>query len=127
MGSLGFLLRRRTRNMKLSLVVVAVILAVLISSCEGQKGGAKSAMRNGGRGGSGRGRGRTSMGRDNSGGRGQDDIFGNGTGRKSCVGLCYLRKLQGKPPLEEKKEQRRPCVGLCYREKLRKLRASKKN
>merc|ERR1712062_943274 len=39
-------------NMKLSLVVVAVILAVLISSCEAQKGGAKSAMRNRGRGGS---------------------------------------------------------------------------
>merc|ERR1712001_157309 len=128
MGSLGFLLRRRTRNMKLSLVVVAVILAVLISSCEGQKGGAKSAMRNRGRGGGGRGR--SSMGRNNygdSGSRGQDDIFGNGTGRKACVGLCYLRKLQGKPPLEEKKAPRKPCVGLCYREKLRKLRASKKN
>ena len=59
-------------------VAVAVILAVLISSCEGQKGGAKSAMRNRGRGGSGRGR--SSMGRNNygdSGSRGQDDIFGN--------------------------------------------------
>ena len=59
-------------------VAVAVILAVLISSCEGQKGGAKSAMRNRGRGGSGRGR--SSMGRNNYGGsgsRGQDDIFGN--------------------------------------------------
>merc|ERR1712186_227251 len=65
-------------NMKFSLVAVAVILAVLISSCEGQKGGAKSAMRNRGRGGSGRGR--SSMGRNNygdSGSRGQDDIFGN--------------------------------------------------
>merc|ERR1712226_1657798 len=102
MGSLGFPVRRRTRNMKLSLVVVAVILAVLISSCEGQKGGAKSAMRNRGRGGS-------------------------GSGRKSCVGLCFLRKLQGKPPMPEKKEQRKPCVGLCYREKLRKMRASRKN
>ena len=72
-------------------VVVAVILAVLISSCEGQKGGAKSAMRNRGRGGSGRGR--STMGRNNgnNGGRGQDDIFGNGSGRKSCVGLCFLR------------------------------------
>merc|ERR1711953_118194 len=97
-------------NMKLSLVVVAVILAVLISTCEGQKGGAKSSM------------GRNNYG--DSGSRGQDDIFGNGTGRKACVGLCYLRKLQGKPPLEEKKEPRKPCVGLCY---LKKLRASKKN
>merc|ERR1712083_222986 len=119
MGSLGFLLRRRTRKMKLSLVVVAVILAVLISSCEAQKGGAKSAMRNRGRGG--RGRGRSPMGRNNYGDSGSqrtDDIFGNGTGRKACVGLCYLRKLQGKPPVPEKKEQRKPCVGLCYREKL---------
>merc|ERR1711934_276713 len=127
MGSLGFLVGRRTRNMKLSLVVVAVILAVLISSCEGQKGGAKSAMRNRGRGGIGRGR--STMGRNNgnNGVRGQDDIFGNGSGRKSCVGLCFLRKLQGKPPMPEKKEQRKPCVGLCYREKLRKMRASRKN
>merc|ERR1711863_242314 len=115
-------------NMKFSLVAVAVILAVLISSCEGQKGGTKSAMGNRGRGGSGRGR--SSMGRNNygdSGSRGADENFGNGTGKKACVGLCYLRKLQGKPPMEEKKAVRKPCVGLCYREKLRKLRASKKN
>ena len=34
------------------------------------------------------------MGRNNGssgGGRGADDIFGNGSGRKACVGLCYLR------------------------------------
>merc|ERR1711953_1562314 len=114
-------------NMKLSLVVVAVILAVLISSCEAQKGGAKSAMRNRGRGGSsGRGgtRGRNNYG--DSSARGPDDKFGNGTGRRACVGLCYLRKLQGKPPKEEKAERRKPCVGLCYREKLRKLRESRK-
>merc|ERR1712038_331567 len=127
MGSLGFLLRRRTRNMKLSLVVVAVILAVLISSCEGQKGGAKSAMRNRGRGGGSRGR--SSMGRNNGssgGGRGADDIFGNGSGRKACVGLCYLRKLQGKAPLPERKP-RTACVGLCYLKKIRALRAAKKD
>lgn len=73
-------------------VVVAVILAVLISDCEAQKGGAKSAMRNRGRGGSGRGG--SSRGRYNnadSGNRGQDDIFGNGSGRRACVGLCFLR------------------------------------
>ena len=73
-------------------VVVAVILAVLISSCEAQKGGAKSAMRNRGRGGSsGRGgtRGRNNYG--DSSARGPDDKFGNGTGRRACVGLCYLR------------------------------------
>ena len=73
-------------------VAVAVILAVLISSCEAQKGGAKSAMRNRGRGGS-SGRG-GSRGRNNyadSGSRGPDDNFGNGTGRRACVGLCYLR------------------------------------
>merc|ERR1712066_375067 len=109
-------------NMKLSLVAVAVILAVLISSCEAQKGGAKSAMRNRGRGGS-SGRG-GSRGRNNyadSGSRGPDDNFGNGTGRRACVGLCYLRKLQGKPPLPERKE-RKACVGLCY---LKKMRASR--
>merc|ERR1712048_760993 len=113
-------------NMKLSLVAVAVILAVLISSCEAQKGGAKSAMRNRGRGGS-SGRGGSRRGNNNP-SRGPDDKFGNGTGRRACVGLCYLRKLQGKPPREEKNpEERRPCVGLCYREKLRKLRESRKN
>merc|ERR1711874_283736 len=53
-----------------------------------------------------------------------EDSFGNGTGRRACVGLCYLRKLQGKPPVPEKKEARRPCIGLCYREKLRALRAA---
>merc|ERR1712183_476441 len=83
MGSLGFLLRRRTRKMKLSLVVVAVILAVLISSCEAQKGGAKSAMRNRGRGGSSRAGGgrRGNSYSDNN--RGPDDKFGNGTGRRA--------------------------------------------
>merc|ERR1712110_1059816 len=127
MGGSDTTKERPLGKMKISMVVVAVILAVLISSCEGQKGGAKSAMRNRGRGGSGRGR--STMGRNNgnNGGRGQDDIFGNGSGRKSCVGLCFLRKLQGKPPMPEKKEQRKPCVGLCYREKLRKMRASRKN
>jgi len=101
-----------------------VVLAVLISSCEGQKGGAKSAMRNRGRGGSGRGR--PSMNRNNygDGGRGGDETFGNGTGRRACVGLCYLRKLQGKPPLPEKKP-RRACVGLCYLKKIRALKSGK--
>merc|ERR1712241_1104130 len=119
-------LRRRTQKMKLSLVVVAVILAVLISSCEAQKGGAKSAMRNRGRGGGSRtgGSRRGNSYSDNN--RGPDDKFGNGTGRRACVGLCFLRKLRGKPPLA-KAAERKPCVGLCYREKLRKLRESRKN
>merc|ERR1712087_255254 len=120
MGNLGLLSRRRTRKYE--------VVIVLISDCEAQKGGAESAMRNRGRGGSGRGG--SSRGRYNnadSGNRGQDDIFGNGSGRRACVGLCFLRKLQGKPPLNEEKAQRKPCVGLCYREKLRKLRDSRKN
>merc|ERR1711981_1297347 len=115
-------------KMKLSMAVIAVVLAVLISSCEGQKGGAKSAMRNRGRGGSGRGR--SPMSRNNygdGGNRGPDgDTFGNGTGRKACVGLCYLRKLQGKPPLAERKERPRACVGLCYLKKKRALRDARK-
>merc|ERR1711974_318369 len=114
-------------TMKLSLVVVAVILALLISSCEAQKGGAKSAMRNRGRGGSGRGGAGRGRGNNHNDNRGSNDIFGNGSGRRACVGLCYLRKLQGKPPRDEKKAERKPCVGLCYREKLRKLRESRKN
>merc|ERR1711997_36065 len=113
-------------NMKLSLVVVAVILAVLISSCEGQKGGAKSAMRNRGRGGGSRGQRPMSRNYGDSGSRGPDDIFGNGTGRKACVGLCYLRKLQGKPPMA-KRPVRKPCVGLCYLKKIRALRAAKQD
>ena len=65
---------------------------MLISSCEGQKGGAKSAMRGrGGRGGS-AGRGRVRGGNNgNNGNSVGTDSFGNGTGRRACVGLCYLR------------------------------------
>merc|ERR1712241_386059 len=113
-------------KMKFSAVALAVILAVLISSCEGQKGGAKSAMRNRGRGGGSRGR--TSMSRNygESGSKGPDDVFGNGTGRRACVGLCYLRKLQGKPPLPERKE-RKACVGLCYLKKMRASKSDKKD
>merc|ERR1712241_876320 len=113
-------------KMKFSAVALAVILAVLISSCEGQKGGAKSAMRNRGRGGGGRGRSSMSRSHVDNGSRGPDDMFGNGNGRKACVGLCYLRKLKGKPPMPERETGRKICVGLCYLKKIRALRADKK-
>merc|ERR1712142_1231994 len=78
-------------KMKFSVVAMAVILALLISSCEGQKGGAKSAMRNRGRGGGRSGQRSMSRNYGDSSSRGADDIFGNGSGRKACVGICYLR------------------------------------
>ena len=39
---------------------------------------------------------------------------------RPCVGLCFIKKLQGKGPIQYlKKEDRTPCVGMCHRNKLK--------
>ena len=67
-----------------------LIIASMFDTIHGQKGGAKAGMRGRGRGG-GRGGGRRMGGNRNSDGGGGLDAFGNGSGRRACVGLCYLR------------------------------------
>ena len=63
---------------------------MMVSISEAQKGGAKAGMRRGGRGG-GRG-GSSRRGGNNHGGADMGmDSLGGGTGRRACVGLCYLR------------------------------------
>merc|ERR1712110_368922 len=64
-------------------------------------GGAKAGMRRGGRNG-GRG-GSSRRGGSNHAAETGMDMGGGGSGRRACVGLCYLRKLQGKDPLPERK------------------------
>merc|ERR1712029_822831 len=105
MGSVRQIREHSGYIMKNTLVFVfgLLIIVSMFSTSNGQKGGAKAGMRGRGRGGS---------------GGGGTDAFGNGSGRRACVGLCYLRKLQGKPPLPEPKE-RKPCIGMCYLKKLR--------
>ena len=65
---------------------------LMVTSTSGQKGGAKSAMRNRGRGG-GRGRGSNVRRGYSDNGAGGVDSLGGGSGRKACIGLCYLRYL----------------------------------
>ena len=36
---------------------------------------------------------------------------------RACVGLCFIRKLAGQPPVEypPRARERTPCVGMCFR------------
>ena len=36
---------------------------------------------------------------------------------RACVGLCFIRKLAGQPPVEypPRARDRTPCVGMCFR------------
>merc|ERR1712198_821426 len=97
-----------------------MVLMLMVTSTSALKGGAKSAMRNRGRGG-GRGRGSNVRRGYSDNGAGGVDSLGGGSGRKACIGLCYLRNLQGRKPLP-KQEERKPCVGLCYLKKLKSLK-----
>ena len=69
-----------------------MVLMLMVTSTSAQKGGAKSAMRNRGRGG-GRGRGSNVRRGYSDNGAGGVDSLGGGSGRKACIGLCYLRYL----------------------------------
>ena len=62
---------------------------MLVSISEAQKGGAKAGMRRGGRNG-GRG-GSSRRGQSNHAADTGMDSLGGGSGRRACVGLCYLR------------------------------------
>merc|ERR1711976_1043352 len=106
-------------SMRVSVVFLFVFL-MLVSISEAQKGGAKAGMRRGGRNG-GRG-GSSRRGGSNHAAETGMDMGGGGSGRRACVGLCYLRKLQGKDPLPERKP-RKPCIGLCHLKKLKELNA----
>ena len=64
---------------------------MLVSIAEAQKGGAKAGMRRGGRGGSRGGGSRRGNYGNNGGAVGGLDNLGGGSGRKACIGLCYLR------------------------------------
>jgi len=93
---------------------------MLVSISEAQKGGAKAGMRRGGRNG-GRGGSSRRGGSNHAADTGMDSL-GGGSGRRACVGLCYLRKLQGKDPLPPR-EPRKPCIGLCHLKRVQELRA----
>ena len=119
-------------------MLFVLMVSMMLPEVSCQKGGAKAGMRRGGRGGS---RGRNTMGRRN----GDNDMgtldIGGRSGKRACVGLCYLRsaftwkifcvteiicnrKLQGKPPLPERKP-RKPCIGMCYLKKIREMKNGK--
>ena len=71
--------------------VLLLLGVLLVEEVCCQKGGAKAGMRRGGRGGGGRGRG---GGVGNRAEEGMEEWEGNGSsssGRRPCVGICYLR------------------------------------
>ena len=72
-----------------SLKVFLFVILMLVSISEAQKGGAKAGMRRGGRNG-GRG-GSSRRGQSNHAADTGMDSLGGGSGRRACVGLCYLR------------------------------------
>merc|ERR1712215_534068 len=108
------------------LMFATVLLSVCIFTCEAQKGGAKSAMRNrgksGGRGGGSRGGGARSGGDDGGGGSRYSSARVDSDKPKPCIGLCYLRKLKGQDPLPVLKREA-PCIGLCYLKKLKEFKS----
>ena len=72
-------------------MLVIAMLSIFISTCDGQKGGSKTAMRN----------------RGKSGGRGGGSRGGGGARREeqAALGGMGAGRNNGKP---------RPCVGLCF-------------
>ena len=67
------------------------VFMMLVSVSEAQKGGAKAGMRRGGRNG-GRGGSSRRAGSNHAADTGMDSL-GGGSGRRACVGLCYLRLI----------------------------------
>ena len=72
-----------------TLQVFLFVFMMLVSISEAQKGGAKAGMRRGGRNG-GRGGSSRRGGSNHAADTGMDSL-GGGSGRRACVGLCYLR------------------------------------
>ena len=73
-------------------MLVAAVLAILLSTCEAQKGGAKNAMRNRGK---------------SSGGGGGSRVGGGNRGVEVAEGGRYTG-----PGADSSKP--RPCEGLCF-------------
>ena len=44
---------------------------------------------------------------------------------KPCVGLCYLKRLNGELELTTTRKPVQPCVGLCFLEKIGKIKKAK--
>eukprot|EP00092_Neocalanus_flemingeri_P015308 GFUD01016556.1.p1 GENE.GFUD01016556.1~~GFUD01016556.1.p1 ORF type:complete len:116 (+),score=35.67 GFUD01016556.1:56-403(+) len=110
------------------LLLIAALLTILISISDAQKGGAKSAMRNRGKSG-----GRSSGARGGGGNRATEEAAsggrfsgagGNSGKPRPCIGLCFLRKLNGEDPVAVK-ERAPPCIGLCFLKKLQVMKISK--
>merc|ERR1712012_1306999 len=114
------------RSMRFWCLLMLCLMLELVSA---QKGGAKGAMRNRGRGGGGAGR-RGGAGRND--GDDDDDIASileryDYSKPRPCVGLCYIKKLQGQGPIKyPKKEDRKPCVGMCHRNRMKGIRSALK-
>lgn len=45
---------------------------------------------------------------------------------RPCVGLCYLKRLNGEVEVTTTKKPKQPCVGLCFLEKIGKIKKAKK-
>merc|ERR1712215_96412 len=101
-------------------ILTMTVLIMYLQIIEAQKGGAKGAMRNRGKGGKGRGGGSARGGRP---GEDTDTGFGgqvDKTGKdRPCIGPCYLRKLRGEDPVPF--EYKESCVGLCHLSRIRGL------
>ena len=46
---------------------------------------------------------------------------------RPCVGLCYLKKLNGEMERTTTRKPQTPCIGLCYLEKIGKIVKKKAN
>ena len=44
---------------------------------------------------------------------------------RPCVGLCYLKRLNGALELSTTKKPVQPCIGLCFLEKIGKIKKAK--
>ena len=69
-------------------------MALLLQTCDAQKGGAKAGMRRGGKGGrGGGGRGGGARNSGDAGGMGDWSSrgYGDANRKRPCVGICYLR------------------------------------
>jgi len=110
----------------MKLVYLALALLVLVQLSHAQKGGAKGAMRNRGRGGGGAGRrGGARNGEDDD----DDDIASileryDYSKPRPCVGLCYIKKLAGEGPVKypPRVKERTSCVGMCHRDRVKGLK-----
>jgi len=107
---------------------VGLVLVFIAGVAHAQKGGAKGAMRKGGKGGGG--------GRGGGGGHRHMEEFEDISSvldnydyskPRPCIGLCYIKKLRGDKPIKypEPARKRKSCVGLCHRRREKGLKRRK--